>query len=940
MTAARGNRGGEAARGVGDSQGTHRRAMTMREPGADRGAMAMREPGADRGAMAMREPGVDREAMAIRYVGWLERHGRAVLVATAAIVAASMYLAAFHLPLHADLSDLLPTKTPAIRDLRRLEARVAAKDTMVAIVVAPDAALRAATAGELADEIGKLDGTLVARVDGDDAEVRAFVRAHAALYVPLADLVATERALAARIADAKLRANPLYIDLDDAPPDGNADGHALDELRGRRRDAEARLARSARVSPDDRAQVIVIETAFRATDAAADRRLQTELDAIAARVRARHPAATVAFAGGVPQTLAEHDSLVAGMLVSSLATAVLVALVLFVHLRSLRMLALLTGNIAAATLVAFGLAALTVGHLNAATAFLGAIIAGNGINYGILLVARFLEERRAGGATQDGACAGIARAIPDTGGAPAAMGRAMNDTGGVSGAMGRAMSDTGDAPAAMRRAMIDTGDAPAAMARAIAGTLRPTLIASLGAAIAYGALAVTQFRGFADFAVIGGLGMLVCWVASFVVLPVLVLRLAPGARGAPSSVFGRIAAGVFGFRRPAVVCALGAALALGSVAVTARYLAHDPFEYDMAKLRSDAPEALALRGWMAYVNRTFGRGLSGMSRSTYIAVDDPAQVPAVVAALGEARARDPIVGPVQSILDAVPPDQPAKLRVLAQIRTELDEAAGALPEPEQRELAALRPSDDLAAFTAAELPEALRARLTERDGRLGTLVAVTPGPAFDEWNGHDLLRFAGAIRELHLPDGGTVTTSGPSVIFADILTAIRRDGAVVTACASAALAAMVLLLVGRNRRALAVLAATGLGSLAMIAICALVGLRINFLDFVALPIALGLGIDYAINIADRADRADPRPALRSTGGSVLVCSLTTIIGYASLLVSSNLAIRGFGLASLIGEVTCAATALALVPAICALGRCVAASPASAAEKVVGVPQRT
>ncbi|HEY6178976.1 MAG TPA: MMPL family transporter, partial [Kofleriaceae bacterium] len=242
-------------------------------------------------------------------------------------------------------------------------------------------------------------------------------------------------------------------------------------------------------------------------------------------------------------------------------------------------------------------------------------------------------------------------------------------------------------------------------------------------------------------------------------------------------------------------------------------------------------------------------------------------------------------------------------------------------------------------------PAALRARLTERDGRLGTLVAVTPGATFDEWNGHDLLRFAAAIRELPLPGGGTVTTSGPSVIFADILTAIRRDGAIVTAWASVALGAMVLLLVGRNRRALAVLAATALGSLAMIAICALVGLRINFLDFVALPIALGLGIDYAINMADRADgadradRRDPRLALRSTGGSVLVCSLTTMIGYASLLVSSNLAIRGFGLASLIGEVTCAATALALVPAICALRR-VAASPAGAAEKVVGLPQRT
>jgi hypothetical protein len=79
------------------------------------------------------------------------------------------------------------------------------------------------------------------------------------------------------------------------------------------------------------------------------------------------------------------------MVLSSLITMLLVGLVLLVYLRSVKMLVLLSANILAATLVAFGLAAITVGHLNAATAFLGAIIAGNGVNYGILLVARYLE---------------------------------------------------------------------------------------------------------------------------------------------------------------------------------------------------------------------------------------------------------------------------------------------------------------------------------------------------------------------------------------------------------------------------------------------------------------------------------------------------------------------------------------------------------------------
>jgi predicted RND superfamily exporter protein len=40
-----------------------------------------------------------------------------------------------------------------------------------------------------------------------------------------------------------------------------------------------------------------------------------------------------------------------------------------------------------------------------------------------------------------------------------------------------------------------------------------------------------------------------------------------------------------------------------------------------------------------------------------------------------------------------------------------------------------------------------------------------------------------------------------------------------------------------------------------------------------------------------------------------------MIGYGSLLVSENLAIRGFGTASLIGEVTTVLTALVLVPAL-------------------------
>jgi predicted RND superfamily exporter protein len=213
--------------------------------------------------------------------------------------------------------------------------------------------------------------------------------------------------------------------------------------------------------------------------------------------------------------------------------------------------------------------------------------------------------------------------------------------------------------------------------------------------------------------------------------------------------------------------------------------------------------------------------------------------------------------------------------------------------------------------------------LTEKNGHVGLMVALQTSNRFDEWNGHDLIKFASAVRRLDLPGGQVVTTSGASVIFADIIEAIRRDGPFVTLLAACGLAIMVVLLVGRNRRAVAVLVATASGSLLMVAVCALLGLKVNFLDFVALPITLGLGVDYAINVAHRHDHdddPDPLATLRTSGSAVFVCSLTTIIGYGSLLVSENLAIRGFGTASLIGEITCVATALVVVPAMLALGR--------------------
>src|SRR5690606_14875954 len=71
-------------------------------------------------------------------------------------------------------------------------------------------------------------------------------------------------------------------------------------------------------------------------------------------------------------------------------------------------------------------------------------------------------------------------------------------------------------------------------------------------------------------------------------------------------------------------------------------------------------------------------------------------------------------------------------------------------------------------------------------------------------------------------------------------------------------------------------------------------MRLNFLNFVALPITIGVGADYAVNIMHRRqlDR-DIRRVVVETGGAVILCSLTTILGYLALTLSINEAIWSF-----------------------------------------------
>ena len=75
-------------------------------------------------------------------------------------------------------------------------------------------------------------------------------------------------------------------------------------------------------------------------------------------------------------------------------------------------------------------------------------------------------------------------------------------------------------------------------------------------------------------------------------------------------------------------------------------------------------------------------------------------------------------------------------------------------------------------------------------------------------------------------------------------------------------------------------------------------------------------MDYGVNIFQRyRQEGDIVGVIRSTGGAVMLASLTTIIGYSSLLFAGNQAFVSFGLLAVFGELTCVLAAIVSLPAL-------------------------
>ncbi len=445
-----------------------------------------------------------------------------------------------------------------------------------------------------------------------------------------------------------------------------------------------------------------------------------------------------------------------------------------------------------------------------------------------------------------------------------------------------------------------------ALVRSVTGTIRATGIAALAASVAYASLMLTHFRGFSQFGLIGAVGMITAWLATIIVLPALIATIDRGrARVRLGIAFGA-PFGVLAGRAPRAITAVALALSIGAAIALAGYV-RDPFEYDLRHLRSVQTDERA-----ELVART--EAIFGTFTPTILLARTPEQ-PAEIAAILRARGGD-VLGEIitlDALLPGTPDAQRAKLETIDAIRRVVRDPL--LPDSALAKLARWTPPDDLAVVTAATLPETMTRPLRDPAGELQPVVIAYRSKRISYWNGRDLIALAAVVRRVELRDGTVVHAGGNPVVFASMVEAIAQDGPLATLASFAAVALLVIALARGVRGAVVVLGALVTGVLWLAGAAALADVRVNFLNFIALPLTFGIGVDYAINIYLRYRAGGGIvETLRATGGAVVLCSLTTMIGYASLLLADSQALRSFGKLAILGELSCLSVAVLVMPA--------------------------
>lgn len=405
-------------------------------------------------------------------------------------------------------------------------------------------------------------------------------------------------------------------------------------------------------------------------------------------------------------------------------------------------------------------------------------------------------------------------------------------------------------------------------------------------------MAGSSFPGLRQVAVFATVGVATALVCTRTILPHLMRRLPE-----PGRAFHALAHGLRrGFARIEQRRGLGVALFAGALVAAVAGVFTVEWDDDLQRLQRLDPvlvaEDEAVRARVARFDQSRFVVALGDSEEEALAVND-----VVVAALGEARAAGELVA-WQNVAPILP--SAARQRAIADVlrrdaelparlAAALDEAGfdAAAFEPFFAHLRAPEPPPltftDLVDSPAATLVRPLRLEVDGRVAFLSLLREVADPDA--------LARRLGAIEDAHYIDQGALMTS-----------AMRGYRVRTTELLVLGWLAVPGILALRFRRARVVLAAflpAVLSAGVTVGVLALLDLPLNLIGLTSVLMVISIGVDYGVFLAEARLHPD-RDDVSATLIALVLCWLTTLVGFGALVLSQHPAMFMIGVVAAVG----------------------------------------
>ena len=208
----------------------------------------------------------------------------------------------------------------------------------------------------------------------------------------------------------------------------------------------------------------------------------------------------------------------------------------------------------------------------------------------------------------------------------------------------------------------------------------------------------------------------------------------------------------------------------------------------------------------------------------------------------------------------------------------------------------------------SKIPKSLRDRYISKQGKY----LITIFPSVDIWNLDERNRY---LKDLRSVDANVTGSAVHMFNSTRLMTEGYINGGIY---AMTAIIIYVFIVFRNPRTVFFILLPVIAGSIWTVGIMELTGLKLNMANLVILPLILGIGVVNGIHITHRYREEKDKNSVvlgKSTGQAVILSSLTTMIGFGSMMVADHYGVFSLGLVLTLGVFCCLVASITFLPAL-------------------------